>query len=627
MRYAPLRVIGRRRRRTGAGRRRHARSAPEPQPLRVLHNGRFSLPAGRYRAVVAWAARDPLPAGPGDTREPAGGTHRHARCDVDGHAGAGRHVAGRVLAAGGCRLRRLARRRRSSSARSPSCASRPLDVVDAGRAHGHAAGAGGGGLRSRSIVLFHDESTVSGEPPVSGRPANAPARVTIACAGRLRARRRRCASTAASAANHLRLSTHGWSHEVDLRGRARGASCRCRRRPTGGVIELEARDHTGFVPIEVDPADSRSTLSRRVDRARRCRQRSRADVDCRSSPRLSGARAVGGRRARRSDRAVPPVARRGGARRAARCHGDDPGHGVAPTARRTRASCCSRTWAPTGFTFFTNYDSAKAARAGGESARVRWCSSGPTSSARCASAARCRACDGDASDAYFASRPLDSQIGAWASPQSRVIPDRDVLEARDGARPRRASPAARCRARRTGAATSWRPTSDRVLAGPPEPPARPPALPPRRRRLDDRTPGAVDLSRGLARSHCAGTATSADHGRSRLVTMSAVTVPVTDHHVMAPSPTRTAAPPTCTRVTSAGDVASTRTCTRLGRPIFTPCALTIVAGVRQRHDAVAHQIRRRADRWRRRWPDPRPRRPPARTCGCRRWRRRRPVRR
>lgn len=34
------------------------------------------------------------------------------------------------------------------------------------------------------------------------------------------------------------------------------------------------------------------------------------------------------------------------------------------------------------------------------------------------------------SDQYFQSRPVGSQIGAWASPQSAVIKDRDILEAR-----------------------------------------------------------------------------------------------------------------------------------------------------------------------------------------------------
>lgn len=38
--------------------------------------------------------------------------------------------------------------------------------------------------------------------------------------------------------------------------------------------------------------------------------------------------------------------------------------------------------------------------------------------------------DADTSEKYFQSRPRGSQIGAWASPQSTVIDDRNIIEAR-----------------------------------------------------------------------------------------------------------------------------------------------------------------------------------------------------
>ncbi|MEM9192676.1 MAG: pyridoxamine 5'-phosphate oxidase [Myxococcota bacterium] len=97
-----------------------------------------------------------------------------------------------------------------------------------------------------------------------------------------------------------------------------------------------------------------------------------------------------------------------------------------------------------GLVFFTNYESRKAhqlERAPVAALAFHWHTTGIQVRAR----GPVKKASPEASDAYFASRHRGSQIGAWASPQSQPIRDREELEARvrefetrfaDGAVPR-----------------------------------------------------------------------------------------------------------------------------------------------------------------------------------------------
>lgn len=82
---------------------------------------------------------------------------------------------------------------------------------------------------------------------------------------------------------------------------------------------------------------------------------------------------------------------------------------------------------PEGFMFFTNYDSAKAAQLAANPRACLVCF-WPTLERQVRITGTVSRASAEASDAYFGSRPLDSQLGAWASPQSRVIADRTVLD-------------------------------------------------------------------------------------------------------------------------------------------------------------------------------------------------------
>jgi len=80
-----------------------------------------------------------------------------------------------------------------------------------------------------------------------------------------------------------------------------------------------------------------------------------------------------------------------------------------------------------GFTFFTNYDSAKGQQLAARPFAAMtffW----PTLERQVRIEGRVVKVTAEESDAYFQVRPLGSRLGAWASPQSRVIADRAELE-------------------------------------------------------------------------------------------------------------------------------------------------------------------------------------------------------
>jgi pyridoxamine 5'-phosphate oxidase len=82
-----------------------------------------------------------------------------------------------------------------------------------------------------------------------------------------------------------------------------------------------------------------------------------------------------------------------------------------------------------GFTFFTNYDSAKSRQLTDEpraSLLFTWLQL----HRQVRVTGRVERVPDAESDEYYASRPRGSQIGAWSSPQSKPIPDRAWLEER-----------------------------------------------------------------------------------------------------------------------------------------------------------------------------------------------------
>lgn len=82
-----------------------------------------------------------------------------------------------------------------------------------------------------------------------------------------------------------------------------------------------------------------------------------------------------------------------------------------------------------GFVFFTNYESAKA-RDLDDNPRACLLLFWAALERQVRVTGRVSKTSAQESEQYFQSRPFESQIGAWASAQSRALHDRDALEAR-----------------------------------------------------------------------------------------------------------------------------------------------------------------------------------------------------
>jgi pyridoxamine 5'-phosphate oxidase len=84
---------------------------------------------------------------------------------------------------------------------------------------------------------------------------------------------------------------------------------------------------------------------------------------------------------------------------------------------------------PRGFAFFTNYTSRKG-RELEANPRAALCIHWASLDEQIRIEGRVERLPADESDAYFNGRPRGSQLGAWASEQSQVLPSRETLEER-----------------------------------------------------------------------------------------------------------------------------------------------------------------------------------------------------
>jgi hypothetical protein len=170
------------------------------------------------------------------------------------------------------------------------------------------------------------------------------------------------------------------------------------------------------------------------------------------------------------------------------------------------ASCCCADATPRGSCSSRTRKVARAGRRSRDAAPLS-ASTGPTRRRKCASNGRVESVTEAEADAYFAARARDSQIGAWASDQSRPLASRFALLRRFVDFRRRSPgprPASAALVRISGGARV-----DRNLVRSPAPTPRPPSLRARGRRVAPYAPESL-----IRRSAGGVRASTANRGRT-----------------------------------------------------------------------------------------------------------------
>jgi hypothetical protein len=217
----------------------------DPQPIRVIHNGRFSLPAGTYDLAVTFGDQVPSRPTPLSLQVGRVGPALQSWMLQPAAGETWRTSLWLALDAGFVGFRGPAEMERAIAAITIT----PTAVVDAG-ARPHLGEVLASAIYSGVMFYFHNEQMYP-EPNGFWTIGRRSAEVTVAVAPQ-RTEPVVLRMHSGARANHVTITTFGWRREISLvPGQAAEVELPV---VAGGVIPLTIATADGFSPSEVDPA-------------------------------------------------------------------------------------------------------------------------------------------------------------------------------------------------------------------------------------------------------------------------------------------------------------------------------------------------------------------------------------